>query len=275
MLTATSDLDMIVIYDPADAEGSDGPRPLSTRPYYARLTQAMITAMTAPMSQGKLYEVDMRLRPSGNQGPVATSIASFESYQREQAWVWEHLALTRAQIVAGPEDIAADVEAMRREIIGNETSRANILKEMASMRRRIAEAKSPFGPLDAKIGAGRLQDIELLVQAGALIAGEPRRDVFAGLQAGVKAGILTQQEAETLESCYADCWALQCAARLLSSKPATAERLGQAGIAFLCRSLDCDDFDALERKMLQTYKTAAEQIDTAIARGSSEGEGEA
>ena len=142
------------------------------------------------------------------------------------------------------------------------------------MRRRIAEAKSPFGPLDAKIGAGRLQDIELLAQAGALIAGEARRDIVAGLHAGVTTGILTQQEAESLESCYANCWALQCAARLLSSKPATAERLGQAGIAFLCRSLDCDDLDALERKMLQTYKISAEQIDTAISRGSSKEDGE-
>ncbi|MAM24489.1 MAG: glutamine-synthetase adenylyltransferase [Rhodobacteraceae bacterium] len=266
MLTATSDLDMIVIYDPGDDEGSDGPRPLATRPYFARLTQAMITAMTAPMSQGKLYEVDMRLRPSGNQGPVATSLAAFRSYQREQAWVWEHLALTRAAIVAGPAGLGGDVEALRREIIGRETAGPGIVEEMARMRTRIADAKSPHGPFDAKIGPGRLQDIELLAQAGALVAGETAGDVPAGLRAGVRAALLNEDEARVLEACYDNCWALQCAARLLSSKPIDADRLGQAGIAFLCRSLGVDDLPALERKMLDTYKTAREQIDRAISR---------
>jgi glutamate-ammonia-ligase adenylyltransferase len=68
------------------------------------------------MSQGKLYEVDMRLRPSGSQGPVATRIASFESYQMGEAWVWEHLALTRADIVAGPQDLARDFEVERGKV---------------------------------------------------------------------------------------------------------------------------------------------------------------
>ncbi|HSG54782.1 MAG TPA: glutamine-synthetase adenylyltransferase, partial [Paracoccaceae bacterium] len=100
-LNATSDLDLIVIYDADGVENSDGRRPLAARPYYARLTQAMVTALTAPMAEGKLYEVDMRLRPSGTQGPVATSLTSFRDYQMNEAWIWEHLALTRARAVAG------------------------------------------------------------------------------------------------------------------------------------------------------------------------------
>ncbi|MEL6960949.1 MAG: glutamine-synthetase adenylyltransferase, partial [Pseudomonadota bacterium] len=83
---AASDLDLIVIYDGQDVESSDGPRPLPTRAYYARLTQALVTALSAPMAEGRLYEVDMRLRPSGGQGPVATSLARFEPYQMEEAW---------------------------------------------------------------------------------------------------------------------------------------------------------------------------------------------
>ena len=103
-LNAGSDLDLIVIYDAAGVDQSEGRRPLMSRLYYSRLTQAMITALTAPMAEGRLYEVDMRLRPSGNQGPVATGWASFREYQRSDAWVWEHLALTRARVIAGDED---------------------------------------------------------------------------------------------------------------------------------------------------------------------------
>ena len=101
-LHAHSDLDVIVIYDADGVDTSHGRRPLPARTYYARLTQALITAMTAPMSEGRLYEMDMRLRPSGNKGPVATSWTSFQDYQRNEAWVWEHLALTRAAAIVGP-----------------------------------------------------------------------------------------------------------------------------------------------------------------------------
>ncbi|MDE3029823.1 MAG: glutamine-synthetase adenylyltransferase, partial [Paracoccaceae bacterium] len=99
-LHSASDLDLIVIYDPDGLEASEGPRPLAARPYYARLTQALVTALTAPMAEGRLYEVDMRLRPSGRQGPVATAIDAFRSYQVTEAWTWEHLALTRARAIA-------------------------------------------------------------------------------------------------------------------------------------------------------------------------------
>ncbi|MGB1209281.1 MAG: glutamine-synthetase adenylyltransferase, partial [Paracoccaceae bacterium] len=168
-LHARSDLDMIVIYDADGADMSDGPRPLVTRTYYARLTQALITALSAPMAEGRLYEVDMRLRPSGNQGPVATSLAAFREYQHDKAWAWEHLALTRARVVAGPDNVAHDVEAVCTQVLGRTRDVHALLTEVAQMRARIATAKSPEGPLDPKIGAGRMQDIELLAQAGALV----------------------------------------------------------------------------------------------------------
>ena len=101
-MTAASDLDLILIYDfPADAGDSDGRRPLGPAVYYARLTQRLISALTAPTKAGRLYEVDMRLRPSGRQGPLATQLASFKLYQQDEAETWEHMALTRARVVAG------------------------------------------------------------------------------------------------------------------------------------------------------------------------------
>ena len=104
-MTLASDLDLILIYDaPPGIEGSDGAQPLSVPAYYARLSQRLIGAVTAPTAEGALYPVDMRLRPSGAAGPIASSLESFARYQREAAWTWEHMALTRARPVAG--DIA-------------------------------------------------------------------------------------------------------------------------------------------------------------------------
>ena len=170
-LSSSSDLDVIVIYDADGVEMSDGRRPLAARPYYARLTQAFITALTARMAQGRLYEVDMRLRPSGNQGPVATSLASFRDYQETQAWTWEHLALTRARVVAGDPDLGAEIEAVRTDILSRPRDTEDVRTEVARMRARISAAKTPNGPWDTKIGPGRMQDIELVAQAGASDSG--------------------------------------------------------------------------------------------------------
>ncbi|NUH66323.1 glutamine-synthetase adenylyltransferase [Sulfitobacter sp. S0837] len=263
-LTPTSDLDMLVIYDADGIETSEGRRPLATRTYYARLTQAMITAMTAPMSQGKLYDIDMRLRPSGNQGPVATSLASFESYQKEQAWVWEHLALTRAQVIVGPADLARAVETIRDDILGTSAPRDKVLSEVTRMRERIAAARSPAGPLDAKTGAGRLQDIELFAQAGALIGGTGAREIDAGLAAARAAGIITSPEEQTLSATYTSAFTLVCAARLLTAKKLDAETMGQAGAQFLCRVMGCDDLPTLESQLHNAYDAAAKIITKAL-----------
>jgi glutamate-ammonia-ligase adenylyltransferase len=264
-LTATSDLDMLVIYDPAGVENSNGPRPLATRLYYARLTQAMITAMTAPMAQGRLYEVDMRLRPSGNQGPVATAINSFESYQKTQAWVWEHLALTRATVVAGPADLAADVDRIIAEVLQAPREQAGVLGDVAEMRNRIATAKSAHGPWDAKIGAGRLQDIELLAQAGALLSGQYAHAIPDGIKAACGRNILSQEDADALIKAYDLCWALQCAGRLLSAAPVQTESLGQAGAQFLARSLGYDAIDAAETQLSNQYAAADSIITQALS----------
>ncbi|MDO5704501.1 MAG: glutamine-synthetase adenylyltransferase, partial [Paracoccus sp. (in: a-proteobacteria)] len=176
-LNAGSDLDLIVIYDAEGADQSDGPRPLAARPYYARLTQAMITAVSAPTAEGRLYEVDMRLRPSGRQGPVATSVQSFENYQMTEAWTWEHLALTRARVVgragSGADTLADQVEMLRLTVLKAKGGGAQVMPDLADMRRRIFAAKPVNGSWEAKIGPGRLQDIDLLAQSFALRAGDP------------------------------------------------------------------------------------------------------
>ena len=269
-LNATSDLDLIVIYDPQDADSSDGRRPLAVRPYYARLTQALVTALTAPMAQGRLYEVDMRLRPSGTQGPVATSWSSFTHYQQEEAWVWEHLALTRARVVAGSAELGEDIESFRAGFLVQPRDRAKVLGEMSQMRARLAAAKSPAGVWDAKTGPGRMMDIELTAQTGALLAGSDQRDVAAGLDGAVASGWLSVAEGETLRAAYDLFWSVQAAARLLSGRAIDAAQLGEGGAAFLCRSTGYDGLDALQADLEGRYAACAALIDGALERESTD-----
>ncbi len=271
-LTASSDLDLIVIYDPLEVEVSDGKKPLTTRLYYARLTQSLITALSAPMAEGKLFEVDMRLRPSGNQGPVATSWTSFQSYQREQAWVWEHLALTRAQVVAGPDDLACDVEAFRRELIRAPRAAADVLAEVAKMRARIQQAK-PAGSLwEVKVGPGRLQEIELLAQAGALLAGAQTAETGTGLAAAARMGLLTVADANLLGDAAALFSRVHTAVRLLTDKPLSDDGFQPAAEAFLTQASGTDEINALEGRLAQSYIACNDVLCRVLAPYEQQGE---
>lgn len=266
-LTPQSDLDLIVVYDPDGVDQSDGPRALPTGSYYARLTQAMITAVTTQTAQGRLYEADMRLRPSGNQGPVATSWPAFQRYQREDAWLWEHLALVRATVVAGPDKVAKDIELFRRSIIGRARDRSAVLAELAEMRARIAAAKQPASVWDAKIGPGRLQDIELLAQTGAVLTGEIKSGVREGLSACVVADILNAADAQHLEHTHGVLWRVQIASRLLSTHAVDLDTLGEGGQTVLLRAVDLETRAAAEDKLTSMTDHAAAIIDAATQSG--------
>ena len=262
-LNAASDLDLLVVYDHEGVEMSDGARPLATRAYYARLTQAFVTALTAPMAEGRLYEVDMRLRPSGRQGPVAVSVAAFRDYQMSEAWTWEHLALTRARVVAGPGDLGAEVEAIRRAVLAAKAGGEKVLSDTADMRARIFAAKAPDGEWEAKIGPGRLQDIELLAQSCALRAADPARRTEAQLRAGLRAGLIGKADEAALQAAYRFFWRLQAGGRLLTEKPIDMEAIGQGGRAFLLRETAMSSLEALRSELAGHVARVAE----IVARG--------
>jgi glutamate-ammonia-ligase adenylyltransferase len=251
-LNAASDLDLIVIYDPAGVDASEGPRPLAARPYYARLTQALVTAISAPMAEGRLYEVDMRLRPSGRQGPVATSLESFRAYQMTEAWTWEHLALTRARVLAGAPDLAAEVEAVRLQVLAAKGGGARVMPDLADMRARIFAAKAPDGDWDAKIGPGRLQDIELVAQSFALRGGEAARRVEPQLRAGARHGFISKADEQVLSGAYRFLWRLHAGARLLTDGPLDMQAIGEGGRAFLLRETGEGDLAALASRLRST-----------------------
>jgi len=272
-LHAASDLDVIVIYDAAGVASSEGRRPLAARAYYARLTQALVTAVTAPMAEGRLYELDMRLRPSGRQGPVATGWDSFRSYQRNEAWTWEHLALTRARPVAGDPGVAQDVERFRAELLEEKSGGPAIRADVRDMRARIAGAKSPGGPLEAKIGPGRLQDIELTAQSMALLAGEPARRLQPQLAAGVAAGLLNDADRAALVAAAGFFWSLQSAGRLLSGDALDPDTLGEGGRQFVLSQTKMADMTALATRAEDLAGRAAAIIDRYLDEGETRDDG--
>ncbi|WP_319823625.1 glutamine-synthetase adenylyltransferase [Thalassovita sp.] len=265
-INAASDLDLIVIYDAAGVDMSEGRRPLATRAYYARLTQAMVTAVTALLPEGRLYEIDMRLRPSGTQGPVAVSLTSFHDYQMSEAWTWEHLALTRARPVAGESAVAAAVLDTRALVLSQPQDSAKVLADVAEMRDRIAAAKAPAGDWDAKIGPGRLQDVELIAQAGALLSHHTGHSVHDALDASVASGVLDAAEGATLTRAYELCWQVQMVSKLLTDKPLNTDEIGEGGRVMLLRETGFDSISALRDALAQTTGQAAAVIGAVLDR---------
>jgi glutamate-ammonia-ligase adenylyltransferase len=203
-MTAASDLDLIVIYDfPADAGDSDGARPLAAGLYYARLTQRLLAALTAPTKAGKLYEVDLRLRPSGRKGPLATQLSAFRLYQANDAETWEHMALTRARVVAGDRRLGDEIAATIAAALTKPRDEAKLAKDVTAMRDLIAREKGDQDPWDLKLVSGGLIDVEFVAQY--LTLAEARRvpalldaSTRATLAAAAETGVIARDDAEAL-----------------------------------------------------------------------------
>lgn len=168
-LTGSSDVDLILLYDhPEEVEYSDGEKPLHVSQYYMRLTQRLVAALSAPTAEGILYQVDLRLRPSGNKGPVATHVAAFDKYQHQQAWTWEHMALTRARPIGGDEALVKRVQAIIDNVIALPRDAAKIAEDVREMRRLIEEEKPARHIWDFKLKAGGMLDLEFIAQYAVL-----------------------------------------------------------------------------------------------------------
>jgi glutamate-ammonia-ligase adenylyltransferase len=163
VLTHASDLDLIFLFSGDFAAESDGQKPLGATHYFNRLAQRVIAALTVQTAAGPLYDVDVRLRPSGAQGPLAVSFDSFARYQREGAWTWEHLALTRARPVFGSPEARAALSAMVADTLHAPRDIATLGGDAVRMRADIAIHKTPAGPLDVKLTPGGLIDLEFLI----------------------------------------------------------------------------------------------------------------
>jgi glutamate-ammonia-ligase adenylyltransferase len=166
-----SDLDLVFLHDSAgEIERTDGPAPLDNQVYFVRLAQRFVHLLTVHGAAGRLYEVDTRLRPSGKGGLLVQGLTGFESYQRNDAWTWEHQALLRTRAVAGPAALVERYESLRSRLLVEAVQRADLRVQVREMRDRMRRELSAAGPgeFDIKQDAGGLGDIEFLAQFWAL-----------------------------------------------------------------------------------------------------------
>jgi len=242
-MTAGSDMDLLVIYEPNE--------PGEGQSWFTRFTQRLITALSTETAQGSLYEVDMRLRPSGRAGPVATSLAAFERYHKTDAWTWEHMALTRLRPITGDANLGARVTAIAHDIIvsGDPQQRT---ADILDMRQRLLRDKPASGPWDLKMRHGGLLDLEFIVQQALLTAGSETAlhpQLPAAINALHNQGHFTDAESETLFDGYRFLQALQQVQRLALGAGSDANLISSGLADRFCRATGMKDFTQLEQKL--------------------------
>ena len=257
-MTASSDLDLILIYDfDGERPESDGARPLHGMQYFARLTQRLINALTAQTNYGALYQVDMRLRPSGRAGPLATQLGGFASYQEREAWTWEHMALTRARVVSASPGFGTRVEQVIRDVLQRPRDPALTAGDVVEMRAAIAKEKGEGDRWDLKYGAGGLIDIEFIAQYLQLVHAHAQPDILDTSTARVldKAWalrLLPVEDAEVLRPAVEFYHDLTQILRLCLSRPFDPKTAGAGLLRLLARDAGVPDFATLDATLIET-----------------------
>jgi glutamate-ammonia-ligase adenylyltransferase len=271
-MTETSDLDIVVVYEPAPgARDSHGARPLSAETYFLRLTQRIVSALSAPTEEGLLYTVDMALRPAGSKGPLAVRRNAFSAYYEDDAWTWELMALTRLRAVAGDADLGKTIEADAEAALKRARDPKTLARDVADMRMRMARQLGDAGPWDLKLAPGGLVDLEFLVQflllrhAGHLLSVRAPAPLDA-LERLTAVRALTAPEADALASAGRLLLDLQHVTRLAVGQtfdPATAS----AGLrALIARCVGAPDFAAVERRLEDGRTTIRAALVQALAQ---------
>ena len=257
-MSATSDLDLILLYDfSKKATGSDGDRALTGSQYYTRLTQRLVAALAAPTAEGSLYQVDFRLRPSGNSGPVATSIDSFTAYQTDDAWTWEHMSLTRARLIAGDGGLIRAAKATIGKVLSEPRQAKRLSDDVLEMRSVIEEEKGGGSPWDIKLAPGGLVDIEFIAQYLQLRHASKHPELLAigtetSLSAASEAGLLSATRAEILLPALRLYQSLIQIIRLCVEEPFRPDDAPDGLKALLARAGEMPDFYRLEAILADT-----------------------
>jgi glutamate-ammonia-ligase adenylyltransferase len=258
-MMAGSDLDLMLAYDhPKEAMESQGGRSLPAPQYFIRLAHAYVAALTSPGADGQMYAVDMRLRPSGNKGPVAVSLAAFRRYHAEAAWTWERMALTRARVVAGEEAFGREVERAIREAIAARVPAEQVRADAAAMRARMARDLPPVGPWDVKLRVGGQVEVEFIAQVLQLLHARADPGVCdtmtrSALRRLAKAGYLDAGDTEVLVAADRLWRTVQGMLRITAGRSVPKELTEAAGTPLL-RATGLADAAALRRRMERTAK---------------------
>ena len=256
-MTAASDLDLVLIYDFDEAHPeSDGARRLHATQYYTRLTQRLVSSLTVATRRGRLYDVDMRLRPSGRQGPAATQLRSFVAYQVGEAETWEHMALTRARVVAGDASLGRELEGAILKALRQSRDVETLRTSVRDMRAMIAKEKGESDPWDLKLAAGGVIDIEFIAQYLALRHGADHPDLLAVETAQTLAnagrlGLVPAGVAERLVEAHRLYSTVMQMMRLTTEGAFDPAKAATGVLRRIAAAADCPDFPRLERQLLE------------------------
>jgi len=273
-MTATSDLDLILLYDfDAEAPDSDGERPLQGAHYFARFTQRLISAFTTRTNYGVLYDIDMRLRPSGRAGPLASHIDSFAEYQEREAWTWEHMALTRARVISASPAFRARIEKVIRDALTRPREPFGIAADVADMRRAIAQEKGEDDPWELKHAAGGIVDIDFIAQYLQLVHASEKPDILGVntldvIDNAARLGVLPHAEAEVLRAAGRLYHDLTQILRLCVSDKFDPKTAGDDLLRVMARAGDAPDFSALQAQIKET-QAEVRRVFNAVVEGRS------
>ncbi len=266
-MTATSDLDLIFVYDfdPAH-EQSIGKHALHATQYYGKLGQRLISLLTVPTREGRLYEVDMRLRPSGRAGPVAVTLERLTSYHASHAWVYEQMALSRARVIAGSPLFGARVNVAVRELLTAKRDLAKLSSEALDMRARLETAKPARDPWSLKFVRGGLVDLEYIAQILLLALAHEHPDVLVPSTAAVferlaALDLIEETDAADLLVATRLLQALSQVLRIAYDQETSPANAGLGLKARLAEVGEAADFAALEAKLIATQSRVRELFD--------------
>ena len=264
-MSANSDLDLILIYDAKNHLISFGKKPLDVPVYYSRLTKKFLTALNAKMEHGELYRVDMRLRPSGNKGPVATSFSSYKKYQINDAWIWERLAFSKARVICGPKELQGKFESLRNDILAKKLNKVTVFEEISTMRKKIELAQVDFEfPWDLRKGPGSILELELLGQGCAVCLGLKSRDCLEHLKFLIELGNWSSRESNNLKKLYLQMSNLRQIFALIGSFKDLNSEDGEFVHRMIERELGISDMKTFKEKLSNMRKYASNLIDNKI-----------
>ena len=271
-MTFESDLDLLFVADvPDDREQTTGPAPIEAGRFYGRAAQRLIAALRSRSASGRLYEVDMRLRPSGDSGPLVTTLGAFREYHASAAWTWEQMSLTRARVVCGDAATAATVAGEIRGILIRPRTPERLLGDVARMRERIAAEYPPGNPFDLKYARGGLVDLEFIAQYLQLLHAHGHPEVLAGgtaacFEALAGAGVLPEEEARFLAAAVRMQRTVQALLRLTWNEESPVREAPEPLRAKLAAALECEGFEELEGKLRGTQEQAFDLYQRCIGR---------
>ena len=260
-LTPTSDLDLVAIYDAdLNSHSAGGTKSLPAAAYYMRLTQRLVTAFSSLSQEGRLYEVDMRLRPSGNAGPLASSLEAFQKYQSEDAWTWEHMALSRSRIVLGDKKLSEKIQRLSADVLSRSRNDQDLVTDVFDMRERIKKENKGENMWDIKHRSGGLLDAEfvLLYLSLRYPSGKWGRGNLFSLLERLKSEHRLQGEVASALKNAIELWSrLQFMLRLTTNDATTAEGIPEGLKKRLAKTISVEDFAAVEKLVDKTAQSVS------------------